>query len=220
MSSMYPAAMRRLINELTKLPSIGEKSAVRLAYHLLTRGKKDSQALADAIREASASVRLCCVCHFLSESLQCRICSDPERTRNLLCVVEKPADVIALERSGGYRGLYHVLHGVWSPLRGVGPEKTKVGHLLQRLKGIAPEFAVAGEEPAETNDPLELPLSELILATGTTIEGDATALYIANSLEGMSIPITRIAQGLPKGGELEYADELTLHLSLEGRRSL
>ncbi len=195
--------MRRLINELTKLPTVGEKSAVRLAYHLLTRDKEDSRQLADAIRQARDNTRLCQVCFAFTEEPICPICSDSSRQRGTICVVEKPADVVAIERAGGYRGLYHVLHGLWSPLKGVNPERTKIGNLFARLN---PEDS--------------LKISELILGTSTTVEGDATALYIANSVSELGIKVTRIAQGLPKGGELEYADEMTLSHALEGRRAL
>jgi len=201
--------MRRLINELTKLPSIGEKSASRLAYYLLTEGKPVALNLAVFLREAAEKTKLCRVCSFLSEEDLCPICANPARHRSLLCVVEKPADVLALEQSGGYHGLYHVLHGVWSPLRGVNPEQTKIGELLRRLRG-----------KGEGDDPLRFPVEEIILATSTTVEGDATALYVASNIDDLGINITRIAQGLPKGGELEYADQMTLHLSLEGRRKI
>ena len=150
----FPPAMRRLVNELTKLPSIGEKSALRLAYHLLSRDESEALHLADAIREAREKTHFCRSCFALSEEPLCSICADPGRQRTLLCVVEKPADVIAVERSGGYHGLYHVLHGLWSPLRGVGPEQTRIGELLQRLTSApaSPEF------PA---------IEELLLATST-----------------------------------------------------
>lgn len=210
MASLYPPAMRRLISELTKLPSIGERSAVRLAYHLLTKRPQDARSLAAAIEEAISETRLCRVCYFLSDGDVCSICRDPRRERTRICVVEKPADILALEQSGGFRGLYHVLHGAWSPLKGIGPEKTKMGELLSRLKG----------ENRFPDDPLEEAIEEVILATSTTVEGDATALYIAGAVEKLGISVTRIAQGLPKGGELEYADQMTLHLSLEGRRKI
>ena len=205
--------MRRLINELTKLPSIGERSAQRLAYHLLNQERQQGQQLAEAIRDALNKTKLCQVCFFLTENSLCTVCEDARRDRSLLCVVEKPADILALEKSGGYRGLYHVLHGLWSPLRGVQPEHTRIGELLQRVSG-----EVTGE--GQGADPLERPVKEVILGTGNTVEGDATALYIANCLQESRIPITRLAQGLPKGGELEFADELTLHLSLENRKQV
>lgn len=199
----YPPAMRRLVNELTKLPSIGEKSAVRLAYHILTRDPAEVAALADSIRDAREKTVLCSACFAMSESEICPICSNPARDRSVVCVVEKPSDVIALERSGGYRGLYHVLHGLWSPLRGIQPEQTKLRELLARLR------ATEGE-----------PIREIVLATSTTVEGDATALYIARAIQDVGVTVSRIAQGLPKGGELEYADEITLSQAMEGRRTV
>ena len=203
----FPPAMRRLVNELTKLPSIGEKTAVRLAYHLLSRDERDAFLLADAIREAREKICFCQRCFGMSETPICPICSSSERVQTVICVVEKPADVAAIERSGGYRGVYHVLHGLWSPLRGIGPEKTKIPQLLKRLQACAP----GSERPA---------VEELVLATSTTVEGDATALYIANSVNTSGIKITRIAQGIPKGGELDYADEVTLSHAIAGRRNI
>lgn len=205
--------MRRLINELTKLPTIGERSATRLAYHLIASGGGNARALADAIEVAVRQTKLCPVCYFFAESDCCDICADEYRERSTLCVVEKPADVFSLERSGSFRGLYHVLHGVWSPLRGVRPEQTKIRELLQRLK----QSTVRGDGQV---DPLRVPVEELILATSTTVDGEATALYIARELEGTGVRISRIGQGLPKGGELEFADELTVAMSLQGRRQL
>ncbi len=209
MGSLYPPAMRRLINELTRLPAIGEKSAARLAYHLVTSGQPLSLTLAEVLKEAAEKTHLCAVCFFLTEAPLCAICSDPARNRAVLCVVEKPADVVAIEQSGGYRGLYHVLHGVWSPLKGVSPDQIKVNDLIKRL--YAKERG---------DDPLLAQVEEIILATSTTVEGDATALYIGSSIESLNIPLSRIAQGLPKGGELEYADQMTLHMSFEGRRRM
>lgn len=204
--------MRRLINELSKLPSIGERSATRLAYHLISSGGGSAKSLAEAIQAAVDQTRLCEVCFFFSEKERCDICSDPYRESRMLCVVEKPADVFALERSGSFRGVYHVLHGVWSPLRGVRPEQTKVRELLSRIRPNGHGYI--------ENDPIASGIDELILATSTTIDGEATALYIARELEGSGIKISRIGQGLPKGGELEFADELTLAMSLQGRRSV
>lgn len=204
----YPAAMRRLINELSKLPSIGERSATRLAYHLLTQGADQSHLLADAIRDAISETQFCAICHFLSDAETCTVCQDERRDPAMLCVVEKPADVFAIERSGGFRGLYHVLHGVWSPLRGVRPEQTKMRELLSRLTA-----------PVE-QDPISTPITELILATSATVDGEATALYIAREVEELGVLVSRIGQGLPKGGELEYADEMTLTMSFQGRREI
>ncbi|MFN8390087.1 MAG: recombination mediator RecR [Bdellovibrionota bacterium] len=201
----FPPALRRLVNELTKLPSIGEKSAIRLAYHLLMRDPAESRALATAINDAREQTKFCEVCFAICEGTICSICNDPNRDRTVLCVVEKPSDVLVIERSGGYRGLYHVLHGLWSPLRGVGPEKTRIGDLFRRLEASKKENAD--------------PIGEVVLATGSTVEGDATALYIAKAVSDLGISATRIAQGMPKGGELEFADEITLSHALEGRRS-
>lgn len=203
----FPPAMRRLVNELSKLPSVGEKSAVRLAYHLLVRDPAESKALSAAILEAREKTRFCNECYSLCEQELCAICTDPGRDRSLICVVEKPADVIVLERGAGFRGLYHVLHGLWSPLRGVGPERTKMNELFRRLR--------ESKEKAEST-----PVQEVVLATGATVEGDATALYIARTVNELGIRATRIAQGLPKGGELEYADEGTLTHALQGRRGM
>lgn len=209
--------MRRLINELCKLPSVGEKSASRLAYHLISTAETDARALADAIGEARDKIRLCRRCFALSESELCAICLDQSRLHSTVCVVEKPADVLAIERSGRFRGGYHVLHGLWSPIRGITPEQTKIVDLLERLRRSAHPNAVEQSLSDETaNEKIE----ELIVATSTTVEGDATALYIANAARELGVEVSRIAQGLPKGGELEYADEVTLSHALDGRRQL
>lgn len=205
----YPASMRRLINELTRLPSIGEKTAVRLAYHLLMNKEDQALDLSKALVEAKEKIRLCDICFSLSDESQCSVCKDPSRARSVMCVVEKPADAIAIEGSGGYRGLYHILHGLWSPLKGVEPEHTKIRELIIRA-----------ERSQNSNDPLHPKITEVVLATSTTVEGDATALYIAEHLKEFGIHITRIAQGLPMGGELEYADELTLSHALRGRQRM
>lgn len=199
----YPTLMRQLVNELTKLPSIGEKTAIRLAYHLVTQQEECAFRLSSIIREAKQKTHFCEECFALTEEQRCSICLDLARTSSLLCVVEKPADVIALERSGGFRGYYHVLHGLWSPLRGIEPGDIKLEQLFKRLQGTMPS---GGK------------VQELIIATSTTVEGDATALFIANGVSALGMKVTRIAQGLPKGGELEYADEVTLSHALEGRR--
>ena len=199
----YPAPMRRLINELSKLPTIGEKSATRLAYHLVQTDEREALTLAQSIQECREQICICEQCFFLADSGSCEICQDEQRVRNFICVVEKPADVIAIERSAGFNGLYHVLHGLWSPLRGVSPEKTKINQLFDRIT----QSRASGT-----------PIEEVVIATGTTVEGDATALYIANALAELEVGATRIAQGMPKGGELEYADEVTLVHALQGRR--
>lgn len=202
-----PRAMRSLISELTKLPSIGEKSATRLAYHIVTNISGEGFRLAEAIGEVRDKVFLCENCFALAEGKLCEVCQDTNRDRSVICVVEKPIDVISIERSGGYRGLYHVLHGLWSPLRGVGLEQTRIPALIKRVQLSA---------QSQNGSKVE----ELIVATGTTVEGDATAHYIANSVRDLGLKVTRIAQGLPKGGELEFADEVTLSHAIIGRRSL
>ncbi|MCI5064450.1 recombination mediator RecR [bacterium] len=193
----FPPSFRRLVHELTRLPSIGEKSATRLAYFILRQEDGFGEKLAGAIQHACTTIGLCKTCFFLSESEQCQFCSDPGRDPQLICVVEKPMDIIAFERMGEFRGLYHVLHGLWAPLRGQGPESMKLRELLHRTKG--------GE------------VEEVIIATSSTVEGDATALYVAAQLSEQGVPSSRLAQGMPKGGELEYSDEVTLSRALSGR---
>lgn len=189
--------MQKLVRELSKLPSIGEKSATRLAYHLINADKNLARSLAEALTSASAQVGLCESCFFLSETPKCSLCVDRSRDSALLCVVEKPMDLLAIERMGEFKGYYHVLHGLWAPLRGQGPEAIKLKELVDRCR--------AGV------------IKEAILATSCTVEGDATALYIARVLGELGIQCTRVAQGMPKGGELEYADDVTLSRAISGR---
>jgi recombination protein RecR len=193
----FPTAMDKLIRELCKLPSIGEKSATRLAYHLVAQDPKLASNLASVLAQVSSSIRLCERCFFLAESELCSICSDSNRNSSLLCVVEKPMDMIAIEKVGEYRGQYHVLHGLWAPLRGMGPEDIRLAELIERIK--------TGE------------IEEVILATSSTVEGDATAMYISRILAESGVKASRLAQGLPKGGELEYTDEITLARAFSGR---
>lgn len=200
-----PGSMRRLINELSKLPSIGEKSAARLAYYLLTSAPEEAENLARAILDARQKVCSCKQCFAFAESEVCNICADASRDREVICVVEKPVDVLALEKVGRFRGLYHVLHGLWSPLRGVSPDSIRIPDLLRRL-----------EETGQTTSPVK----EVILALSGTVEGDATCLYIAQMLSSVPVTVSRIARGLPKGGELEYADDLTIGYAFEGRKGL
>ncbi len=208
MSYVLPQALRRLVYELSKLPSVGEKSALRLAYHLITRDKADCELLARAITEAYERTKYCQKCFAFTEELSCSICSDSQRDRSCICVVEKPADVVAIERSNTFRGLYHVLHGLWAPLKGITPDQIRIEELVARIKGSR-----VGAEGTDS-------ISEIILATGTTVEGDATALFIANAVAEFGVRVSRIAQGLPRGGELEYADEMTLAHAMDGRQSL
>ena len=186
---------------IAKLPGIGKKTAQRLAFHILDDKKEDALALADAIREACASVRLCSVCCNLTEEDPCDICRSATRDRTRICIVENPRDVAAMERIHDYRGLYHVLHGVISPMHDIGPEDVKLRELFVRLRN---------------HDEIE----EIILATNPTIEGEATALYIARLLKPSGIRTTRIAHGIPMGAALEYADEVTLSRAFQNRQEV
>ena len=205
----FPNSMRKLVFELSKLPAIGDKSAARIAYHLIKTEEEDVRALAEAIIEAKTKISFCKRCFSLAEEEYCSICNDISRDRGLICVVEKPVDVLAIERSGSYPGVYHVLHGLWSPMRGVSPEETKINDLIERVR-------LGFEKPTEENPKV----AEIILATGTTVEGDATAMFIGRALSSFGVSITRIAQGMPKGGELEYADQTTLAHAISGRLKL
>ena len=201
---MYAGPISRLIGELSKLPGIGQRTAQRLAFHILRSSDDDALALADAIREVKEKVGLCEVCFNLAEGERCRICEDERRERSLICVVEEPADVIPIERTGEYRGVYHVLGGALSPIDGIDPDDLKIAELLDRVDGG---------------------VTEVVLATNPTTTGEATALHIAEELrrraEGNGgVTITRLASGLPVGADLEHADEVTLGKALAGRRSL
>ncbi len=197
---MYAGPISRLIGELSKLPGIGQRTAQRLAFHILRASDEDAFALADTIREVKEKVGLCEVCFNLSEGPRCRICEDERRERGLICVVEEPADVIPIERTGEYRGVYHVLGGALSPIDGIDPEDLRIAELLDRVNGE---------------------VSEVVLATNPTTTGEATALHIAEALRGRDgVTITRLASGLPVGADLEHADEVTLGKALAGRRAL
>ena len=194
-----PRAFERLAAELQKLPGIGAKSAARLAYHLLRSAPEEAERLARAIHESRQAVRRCSVCNTLTETDPCDVCSDPERDAALLCVVEEPTNVVAIEKTREFRGRYHVLWGALSPLKGIGPEEIDADGLLRRITGE---------------------VREVILATNPNVEGEATALYIARRLKPTGVRVTRIAFGLPVGGDIEYADEVTMARSLENRREL
>jgi recombination protein RecR len=196
---MYAAPVQSLISELAKLPGVGQRTAQRLAFHVLRTDRADALALADAIREVREKVGLCEVCFNLAEGPRCRICEDERRDRSLVCVVEEPADVIPIERTHEYRGLYHVLGGALSPIDGIDPEDLRIGELVTRVEG--------GE------------VREVVLATNPTTTGEATAIHIAELLRG-KVSITRLASGLPVGADLEHADEVTLGRALAGRRAL
>ena len=194
------STIHHLINELTKLPGIGRRTAERLAYFILKENTGLGRGIAEAILEVKEKVRFCSVCGNLAERDRCDICADPKRDGRLVCVVEEPKDVWAIERTGAYRGLYHVLMGAISPLDGIGPGDLRIRELLHRVE----------------KDKIE----EVIIATDPNVEGDATALYISKLLKPLGVPVTRIASGLPVGGDLEYADSVTLSKALAGRRPL
>ena len=202
---MFAGPIQDLIDELARLPGIGPKSAQRVAFHLLKATPQDAQRLAAAIVEAKQKVRLCRECFNIADAELCTYCSDTRRERHVICVVQEPPDVIAVERTREFHGLYHVLQGAISPIEGVGPEDLRVGELLDRL------------QRARSNGS---PVEEVILATNPNIEGEATAMYLARLLEPLGLRVTRPASGLPVGGDLEYADEVTLGRALEGRRSM
>ncbi len=196
----YAKPLNKLINELSKLPGIGGKTAQRLAFHILSMEDKDALELAESIRNAKTSMTYCSVCGNLTDTDPCSICSDESRDRSVICVVESPRDVVAMEKIREYKGYYHVLHGAISPMDGIGPDDINLKSLIMRL------------QKEDTN--------ELIIATNPTIEGEATAMYIARLIKPSGIKVTRIAHGIPVGGDLEYADEVTLLKAMEGRREL
>jgi recombination protein RecR len=197
---MYEGAIADLIDELGRLPGIGPKSAQRLAFHLLQSDPVDVNRLAAAMQRVKELVRFCGTCYNVAESEQCRICRDARRTDEIICVVEEPKDVVAVEKTGEFRGRYHVLGGAINPLEGIGPDTLRVRELMSRLADGT--------------------VKELILATDPNTEGEATATYIALLVKPMGIAVTRLASGLPVGGDLEYADEITLGRAFEGRRAL
>ncbi len=196
----YPDPLARLIDELSKMPTVGPKTAQRLAFHILRLPLDEARALAEAILDVKAKMRHCSTCFTITDVDPCAICADPARNGAVLCVVEDPRDVIALERTREFRGRYHVLHGAISPLDGVGPDDLKIPQLLARVQ-------TGG-------------ITEVIVATNPRVEGEATAIYLARALKPLGVRVTRIAHGLPVGGDLEYADEVTLARALEGRRDL
>jgi recombination protein RecR len=203
----YPAPLARLIQEFSKLPGIGEKTAARLAFHLLKGKREDATNLADSIGKLRQAIGLCRQCFGFSEldpqsddGTLCTVCRNPERAKDTICVVEEPGDLIAVEKSQEFRGLYHVLHGTISPLDGVGPDALRIRELLARIQ--------------------EGSIREVIVATNPTMDGEATALYLSKVIKPLGIAVTRIARGLPVGGDLEYIDAVTLGKALEGRREI
>ncbi|WP_420236335.1 recombination mediator RecR [Telmatobacter bradus] len=198
--SRYAEPMARLIEELKKLPGVGTKSAQRFAFHILRSSDADALALADAVRALKTSLRLCSVCNNVTDVDPCAYCSNAVRNHRVVCVVEEPTNIASVERTRGYNGVYHVLHGTLSPLHGVGPDQLRTATLLSR--------AERGE------------IEEVILATSPTLEGEATADWLATALRRFSVKITRIATGIPAGSDIEYADEVTMARAMEGRREV
>jgi recombination protein RecR len=194
----YPAPVARLIDELRKLPGIGPKSAQRIAFHLLRGTPEAAQCLAGAVGELLGGIRFCSRCHAVTDQELCAICSDAARSDRLICVVEEPSDLLSVERTRDFKGRYHVLHGALSPLSGVGPDDLRIQGLLDRIRAGGVE--------------------EVILATSPTVEGEATAVYLARMLKPLAVKVTRIAMGVPVGSDLEWADEVTIAKALEGRR--
>jgi recombination protein RecR len=197
-SSVEPVA--RLVEQFARLPGIGPKTAQRLTFYLLRTSEQVSLELADAIRHMKQAVKFCSICLNITDVEPCAICRDDRRDRSMICVVEEPLDIVAVERTRGYKGLYHVLHGALSPVDGIGPEDLKITELLDRLR--------SGE------------VQELILATNPNVEGETTAIYLTRLLRPLGVRVTQIARGLPVGGDLEYADEVTLARAMEGRRDM
>lgn len=193
----YPASLRQLIDNLSRLPGIGRKSAERLALHILKSSHREAELLAGSIVEVKRRVRLCRRCFALSEEDHCQVCTNTSRDHSRICVVEKPADMAAIEKSDGYNGTYHILQGALSPMEGIGPDDLRIAELLKRV---------------ETEGPIEV-----ILATGTNVEGESTAAFIAEKLRRLPVRVTRIASGVPMGGDLKYVDQVTLKRAMETR---
>ena len=200
MSAVYEGALQDLVEEFGKLPGIGPKSAQRLAFHILQADSGDVNALAQALSNVKKRVRFCEICGNVSEEAECTVCQDPRRDRTVICVVEEPKDVVAIERTREYRGLYHVLGGAIDPMAGVGPDNLRIKELMPRLQN--------GE------------VTEIVIATDPNLEGEATATYLVRLLSTLGVTVTRLASGLPVGGDLEYADEVTLGRAFSGRREV
>ncbi len=198
--SRFAEPMTRLIDELKKLPGIGSKSAQRLAFHILRSSDADAEALAAAVRDVKANLRLCSICNNITDVDPCTYCSNPTRNQRLVCVVEEPTNIAAIEKTRHFNGVYHVLHGSISPLHGVGPDQLRISNLVSRVE--------SGQ------------VDEVILATNPTVEGEATAVYLSGELKRPGLKITRIAMGIPVGSDIEYTDEVTMLKAMEGRREL
>jgi len=195
--SHYPSSVLKLIKNLSRLPGIGEKTAERLAMHILRSPVREAEQLSQSIIEIKEKVRLCSMCFTISDTAICNICSNPTRTESILCVVEQPADMVAIEKSGSFSGLYHILEGALSPMDGIGPDHIRIKELVTRIS--------------------QGKIKEVVLATSTTIEGETTAAYIAELLENHAVKVTRIASGVPIGGDLKYVDQVTLKKAMETR---
>ena len=200
MAAVAPKSVTRLIEAFAQLPGIGPKTASRLTFYLIRRPAEQAEALADALRDLKQKTLFCSICFNITETDPCVICQDEGRDRSIICVVEEPLDVLAIERTGEYRGLYHVLHGAISPVEGIGPDELRINELLTRLKAQ--------------------PVREVLLATNPNLEGEATAMYLARLIQPLGVRVTRLARGLPVGGDLEYADSVTLGRALQGRREM
>ncbi len=198
--SKFAEPMSRLIDELKKLPGVGAKSAQRLAFHILRSSDEDAEALAAAVRDVKASLRLCSVCNNITDVDPCVYCTSPTRNQRLVCVVEEPTNIAAIEKTKHFNGVFHVLHGALSPLHGIGPEQLRISNLISRVDASN--------------------VDEVILATNPTVEGEATAVYLSQQLKRSGVKVTRIAMGIPVGSDIEYTDEITMLKAMEGRRDM
>ena len=198
--SKFAEPMSRLIDELKKLPGVGAKSAQRLAFHILRSSDEDAEALAAAVRDVKANLRLCSVCNNITDVDPCVYCTSPTRNQRLVCVVEEPTNIAAIEKTKHFNGVFHVLHGAISPLHGIGPDQLRIGNLVSRVESGA--------------------VDEVILATNPTVEGEATAVYLSQQLKRAGVKVTRIAMGIPVGSDIEYTDEITMLKAMEGRRDM